>query len=83
MELDNEQIVKTLENVVETNLQNGIIIKALSDILVDKKIVSNVELEGYIIKITKEVQKEIKKLEQDMSDIENYPTNYFGKGGDA
>ena len=71
------------EEVREGILQQGIIIKALIDIMLEKELMTRYEFDKKIIEINKEVQDEIKKLEKEMDGLDEKSNIFYGKGGDA
>lgn len=71
------------EDIREGILQQGIIIKALIDIMIEKELMSRYEFDNKIIEINKQVQDEIKKLEKEMDEFDKTSDIFYGKGGDA
>ena len=81
--MNSEETELIFEDIREGILQQGIIVKALIDIMLEKDIMTRNEFDKKVMEINKEVQSEIRKLERELNKNEINNSIFYGKGGEA
>ena len=81
--MDDETLERVINDIQEGVLQQGIIIKVLIDIMLEKDVMNQDEFDEKILATSKKVEDEIKKLENEMDKFDNNSSVFYGQGGDA
>jgi hypothetical protein len=88
--MNSKQTEIIFEDIREGILQQGIIVKALIDIIIEKELVTRDEFDDKVLEISTLVQDEITKLHKELDnlgdeeDIASTVSDvFYGKGGDA
>jgi len=81
--MDNEGLIQLLEHLSNDKLEQGILIKVIIDILIDKDVISLDEFTEYVDGVSVEVNEDIKEITKSMDVIEKLNKTWTGGGGVA